>query len=151
MKNYYYNPKTQDLTIFDTESKDLLVLERLLGVRVLTTSDLEQPGGDEPVKKWKNHDYDPIVGKAKRHGRKSSTCSKCGSVGHRSDNCLSNPAKKGGKWTCKNCGEKGHSAKKCPNPPAKAAIKTEELPPEEIQKIAQEERIEEPEVQEPVL
>jgi hypothetical protein len=44
MKNYYYNPKTQDLTIFDTESKDLLVLERLLGVGVLTSSDLERPG-----------------------------------------------------------------------------------------------------------
>jgi hypothetical protein len=51
MKNYYYNPKTQDLTIFDTETKEMLVLERLLGVRVLTTSDLDSPGGDEPVKK----------------------------------------------------------------------------------------------------
>jgi hypothetical protein len=65
MKNYCYNPKTQDITIFDTETKEILVLERLLGIRVLTTSDLESPGGDEPVKKWKNHDWDPAAGKAK--------------------------------------------------------------------------------------
>ena len=32
MKHYYFNPKTQDLTIFDTESKDLMVLERILGI-----------------------------------------------------------------------------------------------------------------------
>jgi len=36
-------------------------------VRVLTTSDLDSPGGDEPVKKWKNHDWDAAAGKAKRY------------------------------------------------------------------------------------
>ena len=43
MKNYYFNPKTQDLHIFDPETKEMLVLERIEGIRVLTTSEIDRP------------------------------------------------------------------------------------------------------------
>jgi hypothetical protein len=65
MKNYYYNPKTQDLMIFDTESNQIDVLEVLKGIRVITSSEMRNPDGDEPVKQWKNHNWDPAAGKAK--------------------------------------------------------------------------------------
>jgi len=39
MKNSQYNPKTRDLTIFDPETKEMLVLERIEGMRVLSSSD----------------------------------------------------------------------------------------------------------------
>jgi len=148
MKNYYYNQKTQDLTIFDTETKELLVLERLLGIRVLTSSDLENPGGNEPVKKWKNHNWDPVSGKAKKHPKKARTCGKCGKAGHRSDKCTetkraAKTGKKRGTKTCKNCGEPGHMAKTCKNPAKVVPPLPEKLPDEEIENIAREERAEE--------
>jgi hypothetical protein len=110
MKNYYYNPKTQDLMIFDTESNQIDVLEVLKGIRVITSSEMRNPDGDEPVKHWKNSVWDPEDGKAhpnydgpSRHARQKK---------------VANPEKKGrsGKWKCKNCGELGHSAKTCKNP-----------------------------------
>jgi hypothetical protein len=36
MKNYYFNPKTHDLLIFDTESNTIDVLKVLKGIRVIT-------------------------------------------------------------------------------------------------------------------
>lgn len=162
MKHYYFNPKTQDLSIFDTESKDLMVLERIVGIRVLTSSELDSPI-DEPVKHWKNSVYNPEDGKAHSDYNGSSPrvksesayekeltkakkrkCGKCGKTGHRSDNCdkfVSDspaPAKKArsGKWKCKNCGELGHSAKTCKNPT--------KLPDAEIENILKAERAEDP-------
>jgi hypothetical protein len=41
MKNYYYNQKTQDLLVFDTEGNEVLVLERISGIRVFTRSELK--------------------------------------------------------------------------------------------------------------
>jgi len=110
MKHYYFNPKTQDLTIFDTESKDLMVLERILGIRVLTSSDLDSPGGDEPVKHWKNSNWEPKAGKA---GYKGEIAAKAAKREKKAE-------KRGGKWKCKNCGELGHSAKTCTKPPTVA-------------------------------
>jgi hypothetical protein len=129
MKNYYYNPKTQDLTIFDTESKEMLVLERLLGVRVLTTSDLDSPGGDEPVKKWKNHDRDADAGKAKRYYKTRKPKAE-------------KPAKTRAArvLTCKKCGGEGHFAKTCKNTPVQSSPLPKELPDEEVTKIAREEQ-----------
>jgi hypothetical protein len=107
MKNYYFNQKTQDLMIFDTESREMLVLERIEGIRVLTSSELRSPGGDEPVKKWSNSVWDPTTGKAGYKGQRLKKAKKVKAA---------KPAKKGGKWKCKNCGELGHGAKTCKNP-----------------------------------
>jgi hypothetical protein len=43
MKNYHYNQESQDLLIFDTEGNEILVLERMTGFRVFTTSELKDP------------------------------------------------------------------------------------------------------------
>lgn len=141
MKNYYYNQKTQDLLIFDTEGHEILVLERMTGIRVFTSSELKDPppvshdqdfNQEAPVKVYKKY-----VTKASKKTRK---CKNCGKAGHRSDGCPEGgKAKKGGKWKCKNCGELGHSAKTCTKP-AVAPAPTEELPANEIDKIAREER-----------
>jgi hypothetical protein len=104
-----------------------MVLERIVGIRVLTSSELESPT-DEPVKHWKNSAWDPKDGKARpnydgpSHGAKKTV----------------KPEKKakGGKWKCKNCGELGHSAKTCKNPA--------KLPDQEIKNIVNEERAIEP-------
>lgn len=163
MKNYYYNPKTQDLMIFDTESNQIDVLEVLRGIRVITSSEMRNPNGDEPVKHWANAVYNPKDGKAHPDYKGSAArekkesayekelakakkrkCGKCGKSGHRSDNCgkfvSDSPTakKKGrsGKWKCKNCGELGHSAKTCKNPA--------KLPDQEIKNIVSEERALEP-------
>jgi hypothetical protein len=167
MKKYYYNQKSQDLLIFDTDSKDLMVLERIVGIRVLTSSDLDNPT-DEPVKHWANSVYNPKDGKAHPDYNGSSPrvksesayekevakakkrkCGKCGKPGHRSDNCekfvsespTSKKKGKGGKWKCKNCGELGHSAKTCKNPA--------KLPDAEIDNIVKEERA--PDTPDPLL
>lgn len=102
MKHYYFNPKTQDIHIFDTESKELLVLERIIGVRVLTTSDIESAGDDEPVKHWKNSVWDPKSGVARDPGERKKRIAK-------------KAMKRGGgrTITCKKCGEQGHFAKTC--------------------------------------
>ena len=147
MKNYYYNPKTQDLLIFDTEGNEILVLERMTGIRVFTSSELKDPAPvshdqdfnqEAPVKVYKKY-----VAKDKK--RKPPTCSKCGEKGHRSHLCPNGKSggKKGGKWKCKNCGELGHSAKTCTKPAVAPAAPSEELPANEIDKIAREERHEE--------
>jgi len=104
MKNYYFNPKTQDLHIFDAGTKEMLVLERIEGIRVLTSSEIDHPVKEE--KEYKNHNWNPATGKAKKH-RKAKAAKQ---------------PKTKGKWTCKNCGERGHSAKTCTKPKV-------ELPP----------------------
>jgi hypothetical protein len=75
---------------------------RTIARRVLTTSDLHSPGGDEPVKKWKNHDWDAAAGKAKRYYKtrkpKAEKLEKT-----RAARLL----------TCKRCGGEGHFAKTC--------------------------------------
>jgi hypothetical protein len=117
MKNYYYNLKTQDLMIFDTESKEMLVLERLLGVRVLTTSDLDTPGGDEPVKHWKNAVWEPKSGKA-RPNYGGAKAKKTASAKKRATRVS----------ICKKCGGQGHFAKTCKKPPAQSPPSSEGTP-----------------------
>ena len=130
MKNYYFNPKTQDLMIFDSSTNQIDVLEVLKGIRVITSSEMQHPEGDEPVKHWKNSSWDPEIGKAGYKGERLKKAKK---------------AKTKGKWTCKNCGERGHSAKTCKNPqrPLPPPL-SKELPDKEVQKIAEEERTIEP-------
>ncbi|HEV3219566.1 MAG TPA: hypothetical protein VGZ48_07325 [Candidatus Acidoferrales bacterium] len=155
MKNYYYNPKTRDLTIFDTETKEMLVMELLTGIHVLTQHEIDNPGGDEPVKKWHNSAWNPKTGKAgygQKKLKKSAAAKKCGychSTEHRGKNCPNKPTgrkpKVKGTKVCKNCGEPGHMAKTCKNQPkVSPAISPEKLPDEEIEAIAREERKEEP-------
>src|SRR5579884_3411293 len=106
MKNYYFNPKTQDLMIFDTSTNQIDVLEVLKGIRVITSSEMQNPDGIEPVRKWKNSVWDPKSGKARpQYGgrRKKAKSTKL--------------ARKGGKRACKNCGELGHLSKTCKNAP----------------------------------
>lgn len=148
MKNYYYNPKTRDLTIFDTESKEMLVLERIEGIRVLTSSEIDQPGGDEPVKHWRNSAWDAENGKAGYKGQRrkaakaaAKKCGYCHKTDHRGKDCPDKPTgkKSGRTFTCKNCGEQGHIAKTCKKEPRSAPP---QLPDSAIQEIAREERIE---------
>jgi hypothetical protein len=144
MKNYYYNQKTQDLLIFDTEGNEILVLERLTGIRVFTSSELHDPA---KVSHDQNFNQEAPVKVYKKHLSKANKrkCGKCGKPGHRSDNCekfvsdAPAPRKKGrsGKWKCKNCGELGHSAKTCTKPPK---IASSELPDGEVDAIVKEER-----------
>jgi hypothetical protein len=57
------DPKPQDLYIFDPSVKDMLVLERIVGIHVLTTSDVDRRT-DEPVKHLRNSAGEP---KKERH------------------------------------------------------------------------------------
>jgi hypothetical protein len=154
MKNYYYNPKTQDLMIFDTEQNEILTLEKIVGIRVITTSEIRNPGGEEPVNHWKNGAYDPETGKVRKgpSGKRRAApkplkkCGYCHSTEHRGKNCPNKPSTKKpkvkGTKVCNNCGEPGHMAKTCKNQPKAAAApeSSEKLPDEEIDKIAREER-----------
>lgn len=129
MKHYYFNPKTQDLHIFDTESKDLMVLERIAGIRVLTSSELDSPT-DEPVKHWKNSVWDPKDGKAHSNYDGPSHRAK------KSEEPKKKSTRAARKLICKNCGKEGHFAKTCKNP-----VK---LPDVEIENIVKDERALEP-------
>jgi hypothetical protein len=124
MKNYYFNPKTQDLHIFDPEAKEMLVLERIEGIRVLTSSEIDRPVREDT--EYKKHNWNPVTGKAKKFEKRAKSASK--------------PAKKSTraarKLMCKNCGGEGHFAKTCKNPA--------KLPASEIGNIVQEERAIEP-------
>jgi hypothetical protein len=132
MKNYYYNPKTQDLTIFDTESKEMLVLERLLGIRVITSSELDDPTPGDERKAYSNFNYDPKTGKANNRGEHKKWVPKKTHIAKKRAGRVS---------TCKNCGEQGHFAKTCKNPPKQSPPPLpKELPDEEVTKIAREER-----------
>jgi hypothetical protein len=103
MKNYYFNPKTQDLHIFDPESKEMLVLERIEGIRVLTSSEIDKPVREES--EYRNHNWDPDSGKARPSHRVA-----------KSDGAPK--AKRAARTAhCKNCGADGHFAKTCKNPP----------------------------------
>lgn len=144
MKNYYYNPKTRDLTIFDTESKEMLVLERIEGIRVLTSSEIDHPTG-EPVKHWANSAYDPGTGKAGYRGERArkavkpkKKCGYCHSTEHRGKDCPKKPGSSRPKSArvikCHKCGETGHIAKTC----TKAA--PPQLPDSEIENIVKTER-----------
>ena len=78
------------------------------------------------MKHWKNSAWDPREGKAGYKGQRVKKAA--------------TPAKKGGRWKCKNCGELGHSAKTRKNLPKQSPPLPKELPDEEIEKIAREER-----------
>ncbi len=113
MLNYYFNQKSQDLVIFDTEKREVLVLEVLRGIRVLTSSEMQHPAYDT---EWSNSAYDPVSGKAKRS---SPTCKHCGEEGHRSNHCphgkkaqTQRPAKRA-KRVCKTCGGNIHGRGTC--------------------------------------
>jgi len=47
MKNYYYNPKTQDLMVFDNTTNEMEILEVLKGIRVITSSEIMRPTDDD--------------------------------------------------------------------------------------------------------
>lgn len=132
MKHYYFNPKTQDLHIFDTESKDLMVLERIAGIRVLTSSELDSPT-DEPVKHWKNSVYDPKDGKA--HPSYDGPSNRARHV-KKSEEPKKKSTRAARKLICKNCGKEGHFAKTCKNEP--------KLSDAEVESIVSEERVTEP-------
>jgi hypothetical protein len=142
MKNYYYNPKTQDLMIFDTENNSIDVLEVLRGIRVITSSEIHGAWSGKSGSEDFNQEAPVKVYKKRLSKANKRKCGKCGKPGHRSDNCekfvsdIPAPRKKakGGKWKCKNCGELGHSAKTCKNPA--------KLPDAEIESIVKEERAE---------
>lgn len=100
MKLYYFNPKTQDLHIFDPTSKEMMVLERIEGIRVLTSSEVDRPVDDD--------------GKRTRpRGPKSETEQLA-------------PSRKRASRTahCKNCGQDGHFAKTCKNSEQTAPVAT---------------------------
>lgn len=81
MIRYYYNPKTEDLIIFDPEG-EMLVLGRLK-VRVLVGPDVEVG-----MKERDNDLRGQLVNTGKTRGkRKPGQCSNCGEVGHRKDSC----------------------------------------------------------------
>lgn len=117
MKNYYYNPKSRDLTIFDTETKELLLLERIEGIRVLTSSELDHPTS-EPVEKWHNNGYDPESGKS-RYGLKK-----------RSGKGMEEYVKKANGYRCSICGKTGHSMRTCDVPKNAPALEVKRLPVE---------------------
>lgn len=149
MKNYYYNQKGGELAIYDTETKELLLLERIVGLRVFTSSELENPknGGDSvlgstdfnegrrPVRQW--------GGRLPRAKKGVKKCGYCHKTDHRGKDCPNKPGPKKKEptakrtTTCKNCGEKGHIAKTCKNAPRSAPP---QLPESEIQEIVKEER-----------
>jgi hypothetical protein len=116
MKHYYFNPKSQDLHIFDTESKDLMVLERIVGIRVLTSSELDRPT-DEPVKHWANSAYDPKDGKAHPNYDGPSNRAKRAKKSIEPKEKVARAARK---LMCKKCGRESHFAKTCTNPPKAA-------------------------------
>ena len=123
MKNYYFNPKTQDLMIFDNSTNQIDVLKVLKGIRVITSSEIQNPTDEEGRISRGSHISDRPRKKYTRRAKPAK------------------PAKKGGKWKCKNCGELGHSAKTCKNPTRSLPPPSQqELPAEEVQRIAQEER-----------
>ena len=88
MKNYYFNPKTQDLHIFDPEKKEMLVLERIEGIRVLTTTDIDRPTDDEGRTTRPRQAAIDKLGTLK----KPRVCGKCGKEGHRADDKEFHPA-----------------------------------------------------------
>lgn len=143
MKNYYFNPKTQDLMVFDVESHTIDVLEVLKGIRVITSSEMRSGWDGKNDSEAFNQEAPVKTYKKQLAIAKNRRCGKCGKQGHRSDNCekfvsnLPKHVKKGrsGKWKCKNCGELGHSAKTC-----KAEPKQTELPAKEIENIVAAER-----------
>lgn len=82
MKNYYFDPKSQDLYIFDPSAKEMLVLERIVGVHVLTSSEIERPIREED--EYHNHNWNAGTGKAKKIvkvERRARLCKVCGKPG----------------------------------------------------------------------
>lgn len=83
-KNYYYDPKSRDLAVFDTETNEIFVLERIEGIRVLGGSEIDRPADDDsrparplpPIKKDQRQRF----------------CKKCGQPGHRADSKEFHPA-----------------------------------------------------------
>ncbi len=151
MKTYYYNQKTQDLCIYDTETRELLLLEKIIGLRVFTSSELGKPvnGSDNIIG---STDFNEGGGEMNQFGRtkRRKTKMKCGycrKTDHNGKDCPNKPGraaktKRSGKRACRNCGELGHLAKTCKNAPRSAPPQSPELPPEEIEKIVREERSE---------
>ena len=80
MKNYYYDPKSRELMIFDTESNEILRLEVISGIHVITSSEIKHPTNfhESDVARERG-------GGGERRGKRH--CKKCGEAGHRSDNC----------------------------------------------------------------
>ena len=122
MKNYYFNPKTHDLLIFDTEGNEIVVLERMTGIRVFTSSELR-----DPAQVSRDLDFNqepPVKGYKEQLKATKRKCVKCGKPGHRSDSCdkfVSEayvPKKKATKriarkLVCKNCGAWSAAASQC--------------------------------------
>jgi hypothetical protein len=127
MKNYYYNPKTQDLMIFDSTTNEIDVLEVLRGIRVITSSEIQNPVDDDGHKTRPRFSDEKVGPKP---GRK------------RGPKPASAKTRKPRVIVCKNCGEKGHFTKTCKNAPVQSPPPpaSKDLPDEEVTKIAREER-----------
>jgi hypothetical protein len=67
MIQYYHNPKTDDLIIYDSEEKDIFVIERIKSVRVATGGDIAM--GDAGKERELYHDRKNKLEKPK--GRKN--------------------------------------------------------------------------------
>ena len=93
---YYFNQKTEDFVILDSTTREVTILEKLEGIRVITSSEMANPT-HEP-KKYKNHNWDSVSGKARKYTkkpkaeRKKSACKVCGKTGHNRKTCPANAA-----------------------------------------------------------
>ena len=84
MIKYYFNPKDHSLTVFNTETDEILVMEPLK-TRVVIAEDARR-GINQ------NEDENGMAkkggGKQGRKEKKPRLCKKCGEAGHRSDSPL---------------------------------------------------------------
>ena len=84
MIKYYFNPKDHTLTVFNTETDELVVMEPLK-TRVVIAEDarraINQTEDEDGMTTGRDH-------KRGRKEKKSRLCKKCGEAGHRSDSPL---------------------------------------------------------------
>lgn len=101
MKHYYINPTNLALICYDTEKKDLFILERIESVRVMLGGDVRlgdfegaNPSTDTPDRFDQKGGYAGFIRKPKhtvehyeKAKRKTITCGNCGKPGHQVRTC----------------------------------------------------------------